>query len=67
MFVVAILDPARYKGTRLDGEKAFYEKYFGGGSRGQSIMVSDGDNVNIATPLGLDAMLQVCTYPCSYQ
>lgn len=49
----------RYKGTRLDGEKDFYETYFGGGTRGQNVMVSSGDEGNAATPLGLQAMQEV--------
>lgn len=49
----------RYKGTRLDGEKDFYETYFGGGTRGQNVMVSSADNGNVATPQGLLAMQEV--------
>eukprot|EP00752_Nemacystus_decipiens_P003738 g3444.t1 len=51
-----VLDIWMYKGTRLDGEKEFYETYFGGGTRGQNVMVSSGDGGNAATPLGLQAM-----------
>lgn len=62
----------RFKGTRLDGEKDFYETYFGGGTRGQNVMVSSGDNGNAATPLGLEAMQEVgstdrATHPGRYE
>lgn len=49
----------RYKGTRLDDEKDFYEEFFGGDTRSQNVMVSSADESNVAKPLGLDAMLQV--------
>lgn len=49
----------RYKGTRLDGEKDFYETFFGGGTRGENVMISSGDGGNAATPLGLQAMQEV--------
>ncbi|CAN0154943.1 unnamed protein product, partial [Ectocarpus sp. 12 AP-2014] len=48
-------DP-RYKGTRLDGEKEFYETYFGGDTRAENVMISADDGGNAATPLGLQAM-----------
>eukprot|EP00903_Cladosiphon_okamuranus_P013795 g12838.t1 len=51
-----VLDIWMYKGTRLDGEKDFYETHFGGGPRGQNVMVSSADGGNAATPLGLTAM-----------
>jgi len=47
------------KGTRLDDEKDFYETHFGGGTRGQSVLVSDADGGNAATPQGLLAMQEV--------
>lgn len=50
---------ARFKGTRLDGEKEFYEEYFGGSLRAQNVMVSAADGSNAATTLGLDAMVEV--------
>lgn len=49
----------RYKGTRLDDEKEFYETFFGGDSRAQQVLVSANDGGNAATPLGLQAMQEV--------
>lgn len=49
----------RYKGTRLDDEKEFYETFFGGGTRAQQVLVSASDGGNAATPLGLQAMQEV--------
>lgn len=50
---------ARFKGTRLDGEKDFYEEYFGGSLRAHNIMISAADGSNVASPQGLDAMVEV--------
>lgn len=49
----------RFKGTRLDGEKDFYEEYFGGSLRAHNIMISAADGSNVASPQGLDAMVEV--------
>ena len=50
---------ARYTGTRLDGEKDFYEEFFGGFTRSQNVMISAADGSNAATPAGLNATLEV--------
>lgn len=55
---IELTDP-RYKGTRLDGEKEFYETYFGGDTRAENVMISTADGGNAATPLGLQAMQEV--------
>ena len=49
----------RFKGTRLDAEKDFYEEYFGGSLRAHNVMISMADRSNAATTLGLDAMVEV--------
>lgn len=53
-----VLNIWMFKGTRLDGEKDFYEEYFGGSLRAHNIMISAADGSNVASPQGLDAMVE---------
>lgn len=49
----------RYKGTRLDGEKDYYEEFFGGNARAQNVLISKTDGTNAANADGLNAMMEV--------
>ncbi|CAM9471831.1 unnamed protein product, partial [Ascophyllum nodosum] len=53
-----VLNIWMYTGTRLDGEKDFYEEFFGGFTRSQNVMISAADGSNAATPAGLNATLE---------
>lgn len=55
----AASDRLRYRGTRLDGEKDYYEEYFGGDPRTQNVIISAEDGTSAVTSVGLDAMLEV--------
>ncbi|CAN0267075.1 unnamed protein product, partial [Discosporangium mesarthrocarpum] len=42
----------------MDGEREFYEKYFGGDGRAQNTLVSMTDRSNVATGVGFNATLE---------